>query len=154
MQIGGTFLGVSEGLPDDFPRPTVPPQPTGGLSGGEIAAIVILLTLAAIAAVVVGVIAVLYYVQRRRKYRIGTAEVTNIYLSDADTFDRATLTSDQQKLVESQVMVMMTKEDTLPKESLVIAINEAAIGREAEETDLEDIDKKSDILKSDEDTHL
>ena len=115
---------MSEGLADDFPQP----EPVGSLSGGEIAAIVILLTLAAIDAVVVGVIAILYYIYRQGKCRVGIAEGSNIYLSDADTFNRATLTSDQQRLVESETMAMVSKEDTLPKESLVIAINEAAIG--------------------------
>ena len=149
MQIGGIFIGVSEGLPLGFPQPTVPP---GGLSGGEVAAIVILLTLAVIVAVAVGITVTLYYLRRRRKYRIGTDVVSNIYLSDADSFNRATATNEQHELLESQTMAMMSKEDTLPAESLIIAINEAAMQKEAEE--MEDLDRNSEILKSDEDTHL
>ena len=79
LQIGGTFLGVSEGLPDDFPQPTIPPEPADGLSGGEIAAIVVPLTTVAIIAVVVG-ITVVYYIRRRRhKFVIQTAMSPNDY---------------------------------------------------------------------------
>lgn len=113
------------GLPVSFPQPTVAPE--GGLSGGEVAAIVILLTLAAIVAVAVGIFVTLYFLRRSRKYRIGTDGVSNIYLSDADSFNRETVPQEQHQLLESQTMAMMSKDDTLPAASLIIAVNEAAL---------------------------
>ena len=166
MQIGGTFLGVSEGLPDGFPQPTVPPEPAGGLSGGEVAAIVVLLTLAAIIATVVGIVVAVYYTQkRRRKYLIRSPVGSNeyaAYVSDADTFNRATTAQEpgeNDQLLESQTMVMMSKEDTLPVESLV-ASNTTAIEREAEErAETEEGGEgiegsKTKVVEGDDDTHL
>lgn len=166
FQIGGTFLGVSEGLPDGFPQPTVPPEPAGGLSGGEVAAIVVLLTLAAIIATVVGIAAAIYYIQRRRRKYLLRAPVSpneyGTYLSDTDTFNRATTAQEpgeSKHLLESQTMVMMSKEDTLPVQSLV-ASNTMAIEREAEErAETEEGGEgiegsKTEVVKGDDDTHL
>ena len=152
---------MSEGLPDDFPQP----EPAGGLSGGEIAAIVVLLTLAAIAALVVGIIVVIYYIQRRRrKYHIPPTMNPNVYgtyLSDADTFNRATTTQKhgKEQLLESQTMVMMSKEGTLPVQSLVAtnlmaAEDEADERAETEEGDQRVEGVKTKVVKGDEDTHL
>ena len=153
---------MSEGLPDDFPQP----EPAGGLSGGEIAAIVVLLTLAAIAALVVGIIVVIYYIQRRRrKYLIRSTMNPNVYgtyLSDTDTFNRATTTQElgeNEQLLESQTIVMMSKEDTLPVQSLVATNSMAAEDETDERTETEEGDEriegvKTKVVKGDEDTHL
>ena len=149
---------MSEGIPDDFPQPTVaPPEPSSdGLSGGEIAAILVVL-IAVITALLIGIIAIIYYKRRHRfKWLIHTDTTSNEYTTD--TFSREGATGDNREILPNPTMAMTSKEDTLPAQSLIVT-NEEAVKRASEDaaahTDEGD-GKRADngVVKDAEDTVL
>lgn len=117
---------MSEGIPDDFPQPTVAPpeQSSGGLSGGEIAAIVVVLIAVTIALLVGIIVIVIIYYKRRRKFK---------WLVQADTTSQDALRREGAPEDHREPAMAMTSQDeSLPAQSLIVS-NEEAVQRESEE---------------------
>ena len=115
-------------------------------------------------AVIVAVLAVVaiatYYIRsHRHKYLIRTAASPDeyvAYVTDSSTFHKATSTPEPSKhdtLLESQTMQMQSKEDTMQIQ-VIIGTNEAAVEKGAQGKEENDVGEMSELLKSDEDTHL
>ena len=100
----------------------VPTEPTGQLSGGEIAAIIIVVIIVAVVILLLLVAVGIYFTQKRRKrYIFHTSSSPNdygTYVTGTDTFGRPPKATNQD-LVTS--IPMETKEDTLPITSIVAA---------------------------------
>ena len=100
----------------------VPTEPTGRLSGGEIAAIVIVVIIVAvIILLLLGAVGVYFTQKRRKRYIFRTSPSPNdygTYVTDTNTFGRPPKATNQD-LVTS--IPMEAKGDTLPITSIVAA---------------------------------
>ena len=166
MQAGGTFVGVERGIPAALLPGTEPTTEDSGLDGGEIAAIVIIIIIVAVVAVIVVVGIIVFSRRRRQRFElITTGEDYRTYRrSDAtyvtDAFQSGDGVDEKDALMQSDVVVMHSKEDTPPSETTIT--NTAAVEDEEEKGMKEDEEdeeqkkgrEKAVLNESSKDTHL